>query len=520
VEKTYWWWSIVAALALLASACGEQVCDPGKQRSCPCPDSAETGVQTCNDEGSGWSSCSCWPGGDVREPGDTGDTGGPSDETDGGSDDQGEVDWGETAKLDLLWVIDNSGSMCEEQEALRQNFRNFLSNLTDVAVDFNIAVTTTNYQTPYEVVAPDGEWGHIQSTPHPPVGFDANCQKDERDADVYKKLRTQIEAAVACTKNPEQYSHLTNLSDDQIKCALEGNEAQDACSNAGWSPDEVGPALLFPCGDKHGARCDSRQQFEEVYRDLPKVLSAADYTDDNGTLSFEELQQDFACMSYVGTRGDSTEQGLKAAVEAVAPENTGGTVENPLDAHGGTSAPNHGWLRSEAVTGVVFVTDENDCSHPDDVDLFDRFGCGEMGCYYPTMPGRDNQDPLFSTQQLAEEFLQNLADSRDTAVEAVQDRVVLGSIHGSYQPYGTRDDQKLVKNCGSDQRSLRQRARVCQNSILGSATSGDRYEDFLRHFNHIFPARNSGGEHLTGWMCQGNLGRAMSELAKTLRPGN
>ena len=151
-------------------------------------------------------------------------------------------------QLDLLWVIDNSGSMCEEQEALRASFRRFIETLRERPIDFNMAVTTTNYRAPYEVVAPSEKFGHIQSTPHPAVGFDAQCRTDQSSGDIYAPLRTQIRAAVACTKNPEAYSHLTELTDAQIKCALEQTDARKACQQAGWDPRQVGPAQLFPSG--------------------------------------------------------------------------------------------------------------------------------------------------------------------------------------------------------------------------------------------------------------------------------
>ncbi|MFB6375161.1 MAG: hypothetical protein ABEN55_19035, partial [Bradymonadaceae bacterium] len=425
---------------------------------------------------------------------------------------------GSKEKFDILWVIDNSGSMCEEQNALRKNFNQFIDTLDEVPIDFNLAVTTTNYSAPYEIVAPRDKLGHIQSTPHPPVGFEKKCQRDDSDEDgKYAKLRAQIDAAVACTENPENFANLKNLSDDQIKCAL-NDDATSACNRAGWNPDEVGPAHLFPCAHQKGKRCTKVSQLKDVYRDIPKVLRAsnAKYRTSNGAVKIEKLKQDFACMSYVGTRGDSLEQGLQAAVKAVSPAKTGGTVGNPIKK--GKNAPNHGFLREGAQTGVIFMTDENDCSRPDDVSILQKFQCGEMGCYYPTMPDRENQDPLFGTQKLAEQFLDNLAASKQTDVSEVQDQVVMASIHGTYQPYGTRSGQKLVEECGADRSKLRKAAEDCQTE-LGSATSGDRYEDFLRHFDRIFPRRSGAGGHLTGWMCQGNFGRAMEKMAETFRSG-
>ncbi|MDH4467288.1 MAG: hypothetical protein QE271_04450 [Bacteriovoracaceae bacterium] len=47
-------------------------------------------------------------------------------------------------KLDILFVVDNSGSMREEQQALASNFAAFANGLLSVDTDFNIAVTSTD----------------------------------------------------------------------------------------------------------------------------------------------------------------------------------------------------------------------------------------------------------------------------------------------------------------------------------------------------------------------------------------
>ncbi len=47
------------------------------------------------------------------------------------------------AKVDVLFVVDNSGSMMEEQQSLGQNFASFLSAASAASVDYHIGVTTT-----------------------------------------------------------------------------------------------------------------------------------------------------------------------------------------------------------------------------------------------------------------------------------------------------------------------------------------------------------------------------------------
>lgn len=49
-----------------------------------------------------------------------------------------------TKKLDILWVIDDSGSMADEQAALGTNFNAFINDFITSDVDFQMAITTTD----------------------------------------------------------------------------------------------------------------------------------------------------------------------------------------------------------------------------------------------------------------------------------------------------------------------------------------------------------------------------------------
>ncbi len=48
------------------------------------------------------------------------------------------------SKVDVLWVVDNSGSMAARQENLAKNFQSFISVFSRGSIDFRIAVTTTD----------------------------------------------------------------------------------------------------------------------------------------------------------------------------------------------------------------------------------------------------------------------------------------------------------------------------------------------------------------------------------------
>ena len=46
--------------------------------------------------------------------------------------------------VDILWVIDDSGSMADEQDALGKNFQSFINQFIEKNIDFKMAITTTD----------------------------------------------------------------------------------------------------------------------------------------------------------------------------------------------------------------------------------------------------------------------------------------------------------------------------------------------------------------------------------------
>ncbi len=53
-------------------------------------------------------------------------------------------------KLDIVWIIDNSGSMSDEQDALGANFSAFIEDFITKDVDFKMAITTTDTSSSYK----------------------------------------------------------------------------------------------------------------------------------------------------------------------------------------------------------------------------------------------------------------------------------------------------------------------------------------------------------------------------------
>jgi hypothetical protein len=409
------------------------------------------------------------------------------------------------AAVDILWVIDNSGTMCEEQSALRTNFKEFISQITDRNIDFHLGVTTTQMD-PY-VLEPVAQAGHLQSTPQPLPSPIPSCHGDKGDEDDpndpmdnYQPIREAIDLAVECTKDPAKWESLTQVTDDYIECQMVPGLARCSCNDDPDDNDVCSRNNLFPTYDDGSP-----------YRDIDKVLKFSDYLDPtSGQLDDAQrakLEADFACMSFVGTSGNSVEKGLAAVELATSPEMTGGTVENPTD----ESAPNFGFLRDSAKFSVIFVTDETDCSH--DGTLDEGTSCGDDVCAFANHPDLEGESPLIPSEKFATDVIQNLTDSK--GYDVANESIIAASIHGNWRRYGAMADypsgEPPATNTCTDLPSESIAERPSCDTEFGSAYSGDRYERFLRQFENVFPKKpDDPNQRMKGLIC------SPQEIATTL----
>lgn len=199
-----------------------------------------------------------------RNSGDDGDDGvDASTGTDGPSSTGDGAQGVGCQKIDVLFVIDNSGSMGQEQTNLIANFPGFINVLDASGLDYRVAVTTTGR-----------DYDYTMSTP------------------------------------------LGNLP-----------QSVDGGDNG---------AMLKP------AACNMTTRW-------------IDKTDADPATTF-------SCVANVGTGGPSDEMPLSAMRDAFEERMTDGT--------------NAGFRRSDALLGVVFLTDEEDCSYEASVSL----GLGQFLC--------------------------------------------------------------------------------------------------------------------------------------------
>ena len=170
-------------------------------------------------------------------------------------------------KMDVLIVLDNSGSMGQEQTNLIANFPQFISVLEGSGLDYRVAVTTTGRNYSYAMQFPIG---------------------------------------------------------GTVPMSITGGHNGE---------------MLKP------AACNMTQRW----------ISKGD-PDPSGT---------FSCVANVGTSGPSDEMPLSAMRDAFEERMTDGT--------------NAGFRRTDALLGVVFLTDEEDCSYEQSVTLpFSQSLCDSM----------------------------------------------------------------------------------------------------------------------------------------------
>lgn len=188
----------------------------------------------------------------------------------------------ENGDVDILFVIDNSGSMAEEQSRLARNFEAFAARLDTMGAHYRIGFTTTDS-------------GNPRCSGTTPEGGDLVLRSclDRLGEGAFQF--NDIDAAYACTD-------VCSLTGDQLAVrpstasgASDGQEAKprpwiekiDGVSNL---PGGVSMADAFACFGPQGIDgCGFEQPLESMYRALQKALEPSEgnhgFMRDNALLS-------------------------------------------------------------------------------------------------------------------------------------------------------------------------------------------------------------------------------------------
>lgn len=132
--------------------------------------------------------------------------------------------------VDIIWIVDNSGSMQDEQESVAKNFKYFIDSFINRNVDFQMAITTTDIRKNNKSRLTDQSINLLNSTnaKYDPEGF-LNSFKNliqvgtdgsyveqgllALDELIYKKgqsfLRNDAQLAIICLSDEEDQSPLS-----------------------------------------------------------------------------------------------------------------------------------------------------------------------------------------------------------------------------------------------------------------------------------------------------------------------
>lgn len=232
--------------------------------------------------------------------------------------------------VDVLFVIDNSGTMSEEQARLREAMPELLAGL---ALGSSVAGET-----------------------YPPIrDMHVGVVTTHMDVGVFG---SSVATCRECDQELGYDGELTEEARERV--------SGDMCTNV-------------------VAECAEFSQRFLTYDGTPASLT--------------QLQAGAACKARVTNRGCGFEQPLEAALKAVSP----GSLREFRGTGGHSDGVNAGFLREDSVLVVVFITDEEDCSSPND-EMFNL----ESTTYDRTRLNvrcSENPDQLYASSRYAEGLL-------------------------------------------------------------------------------------------------------------------
>jgi len=250
-------------------------------------------------------------------------------------------------KVDLLFMIDNSGSMAEEQKKLA------------AVLPGLVTVLTTGFRQPPTMPG--------QKPDFPPV---KSLHIGVVSSDMGVNLAPAADSCGAASFNPvapdpSNPAVRTNppINGERISTKVFGDDGQmnisTAVAVAGISarppetPFTTPVSVVVPpdpsCGT--GPQLNPGQRF-------------IDFT--AGVSDANAVAKQFGCIAKLGKNGCGLEQQLESALKAVTPSTSTVTPFFSRGTKGHGDNDNRGFLREDAILAVILVTDEEDCSIPDE----------------------------------------------------------------------------------------------------------------------------------------------------------
>jgi hypothetical protein len=332
-------------------------------------------------------------------------------------------------KVDLLLVVDDSPSMCQEQQTLANMFRT-MAMFEDM--DLRVAVTTTNVCPTTDSSAIRGRFVYRPAKDLPldcrrqnrvaACLTDADCQADSSLLDAQNwacDAPSQSAALYTCDTPPNPVLLSVNAS-CRYQCSEEDDQCPAIFGEGHWchpftsialEPGCSPPLDTMACPENGPTILDAEvvNQYLAAWRrgDWAGDASWAGRSDDEVRPLVRELL--FHCLAFVGSDQSlcaNQEQGLRAAWMALDPDGENGEQAGDF-------------VREDAFLLIVVLSDEDDCSAPDtcdrrdvmtglilrnvdcvDADSVSRCACllDENGCPPGRSPGESECEPSRCSQ--------------------------------------------------------------------------------------------------------------------------
>ena len=358
----------------------------------------------------------------------------------------------EPIKIDFLWVVDNSSSMCQEQVALTTNFNRFVDLIQSAFdIDPRVAVTTVDAQCDVNnetIFSAKGKFNqHVEKNFPPPCQAnvrleclsDTDCE--DLDCEAFGSCGgTQGEwtcrtASATCVTNPNGSINTTC----RRRCTTDSE-----CQTLFGDP-------LFKCQQPSANQADwgcIRPPDSQTCPDtLPPFL-----TSENLNL--------FPCIATVGVNQEKClkfEQQMRSGLMAIDP-------------NGVNADQAKGFLRPEAYLVIVFVSDEEDCSIADNANVGedDYETCG-------LLKTTDEGGPLVPVAHYVNKF---------KGLKSDPGRVIVASIAGDSlldEPAEIELDREAYTASKGDPKTCYHQSYIC-SSENGVADFGARFLELTSAF--------------------------------------
>ena len=441
---------------------------------------------------------------------------------------------GVATKVDFLWVVDDSSSMCQAQSSLADSFDDFLERLeTSANLDYRMAVVTTDMLTDGFVgqfraeKAAEFPFACVQKIPavclRPDVLPSAQASYPQVVDLCLNKPECLCDPGYECD-SPSTAKNVLNCNgtinsgcrktctvDADCDRAFRGEAEGDSCAGDAASCQY---RCLNPSGDAKGTGCVLRPNTGDCPDSATlrsSIIAGAGSVCDNGEVCADASECDinkdglhddtdgdcgpppypwltnttakdyFRCVSVVGAdqnNNKNLEQGINSVIWALS---------------GAAGAPNadqsRKFLRDDAHLVVVMISDEEDCSTDDcGVDPADgKWKCGwsvrkedfgKCGCLADSEIG----GPLLPVSGAIKQL---------KALKTGPGRVLVAAIVGDSQATdpAQRDAERTLytqSECGqcpnpSDNHADRAKTYICKSGS-GQADFGRRYAEFVGGF--------------------------------------